>query len=418
MPPPEGGADSDPGADESDGCESYRGAMSGIATALTRWFDAPVQVRDAVLASALTVFAQLEVMFVDVAGSLIQQRVSFAMITAAIAWRRTVPLLAAGVVSVGIVLQTLAGPAPVAGPFVAMLIVTYSLGAHLTRWRSAVGLFVVLAGVHSYPLVQPEQANLADELGNLAIFVGLWLLGRTVRLREHRADTERRRAVAAETDREAYLQQALDDERERIAGELHDLVAHGVSVMVLQAGAGRQALDRDPVRTREALLAVESTGRQALDEMHRLLGLLRRNGDSSAPLEPPATLADLGSLIARIRAAGLTADAHIEGDARPLGPGVELNAYRIIQEALTNTLKHAQASQVCVRLNYRPDCLLIDIVDDGRSTAGSSRTLGGAGHGTISMRERVAMFDGDVVMGPAPDGGWRVSARLSTRAAS
>jgi signal transduction histidine kinase len=186
--------------------------------------------------------------------------------------------------------------------------------------------------------------------------------------------------------------------------------------MVLQAGAGRQALDQEPHRTREALLAVEATGRQALDEMHRLVGLLRRDDEDIASVEPPVTLAELGELLDQVRAAGLVAELQVVGDERPLPPGLELSAYRIIQESLTNTLKHARASRVQVLLEYRPDSLHIGVVDDGQpaSSLRPRRTLAGAGLGTISMRERVTMFGGDLHLGPEPDGGWRVAARLPT----
>lgn len=393
-------------------------SQAAVARALTRWFGLPVQVRDGTLAAIVTVFAQVELMFATVEGPLVQQRLGFLAMTAAPAWRRSTPLVAAAVGSVGMVVQTLAGPVPVVGGFVAILIVTYSLGAHTRGWRPVAGLVIVLAGVHVYPLVEPERASLADEIGNLAIFLGVWALGGMIQLRERRAERERQRAVAAESDRDSYLQQALSLERARIAGELHDLVAHGVSVMVLQAGAGRHALDREPDRTREALLAIETTGRQALDEMHRLLGLLRRDDRDVGRVEPSVSLAGLDELLAPVRAAGLTAQLHFDGDRRPLAPGLELNAYRIIQEALTNTLKHARANRVDVRLGYCPDSLHLEVVDDGTpSVASQSRgALAGAGHGTISMRERVTMFDGDLKFGPRPEGGWLVAARLSTRA--
>jgi signal transduction histidine kinase len=391
--------------------------MNAGARVLTRWFGLSDQARDAVLAAVVTVATQVELTVGAVEGSLAQQRVSFLAMTAAVVWRRSVPLLAAVVLSVGMVVQTLAGPAPVVGGFIAALIVTYSLGAHSQGRLSVVGLLVVLAGVHVYPLVDPERANLADEVGNLAIFVGVWALGGVIRLREARAEQLRGRAVAAETDRDERVREALSQERARLAGELHDLVAHGVSVMVLQAGAGRQALDHEPDRTRTALLAIESTGRQALDEMHRLLGLLSRDDDGAAPVDPPVTLAGLDELLDQVRAAGLTAQAHIAGERRPLAPGLELSAYRIIQESLTNTLKHAQAQRVDVRLDYQADSLLIEVTDDGlgRGSSRPRRGLAGTGHGTISMRERVTMFGGDLHLGPGPDGGWRVAARLPTR---
>lgn len=395
------------------------GMVDRLQRVLTWWFARPAWVRDTALAVLLTVVTQVELSLVAVEGSMVQQRLSFALMTLAVAGRRRVPLVAAAVLSVGMVIQTLAGTAPVVGGFVAMLIITYSLGAHASGWVSTAGLGLVLVGVHVYPLVEPDRVDLADEVGNLAIFVGVWALGHMIRRRESRADRLHDRAVAAETDREQRLRAALEHERARIAGELHDLVAHGVSVMVLQAGAARQAFDRDPRRAREALSAIESTGRQALEEMHRLLGLLRRSDDGIAEVEPPATLDGLERLLDHVRAAGLDAEVHIDGDRRRLSPGLELSAYRIIQESLTNTVKHAHASRVDVRLEYRPESLHVEVSNDGEpGDNGDQGRLAGAGHGTLSMRERVLMFGGDLELGPRPEGGWHVTAHLPTAAGS
>jgi signal transduction histidine kinase len=262
-------------------------------------------------------------------------------------------------------------------------------------------------------LVEPERANLADELGNLAFFAGAWLLGRMIRRREIRAEREQRRADTAERDRDEQMRRALRDERARIAGELHDLVAHGVSVMTLQAGAARHALHTDADRAREALLAIEATGRQALDEMHRLLGLLRRGDDGLASFEPPATLAGIDDLLEQVRAAGLVAEVHISGESRRLAPGLEVSAYRIVQEAITNALKHAGASRVDVHLDYTTKGLRVEVVDDGPGIRSARPgALPGAGHGIIGMRERVAMFGGELQVGPRAGHGWRVSARF------
>jgi signal transduction histidine kinase len=264
----------------------------------------------------------------------------------------------------------------------------------------------VLLGVFTYPLV--NNVNFADEVGNLAIFLGAWVLGRAVRSRQLRAVEAENHVVVLEQEREQTMRAVIADERARIARELHDIVAHGVSVMVLQAGAARQTLDRDPGKVRQLLLTVEQMGRQSLEEMHRLLGVLRRS-DDDLTLAPPLTLSAIGQLFDDVRKTGLTVDFRIEGDQRSLAPGLEVSAYRIVQEALTNTIKHADAAHIDVVLRYGTDALELTVTDDGH---GSDRGDGPGGHGLIGMRERAELFGGTIAAGPAEPRGWRVTARL------
>jgi signal transduction histidine kinase len=363
--------------------------------------------RDASFAVLLTFITQVELLTADnVEGPMVVQSLSFAVMTLSVGWRRAKPLLAAALLGPALVAQTLAGEVEIAGGFIALLVVTYSVASYADLRTARLGGLLVLVGVFTFPLV--NDTNFADEVSNMAIVVGPWILGRAVRSRQQRAVEAEDRAVAIEREREERMRVVIADERGRIARELHDIVAHGVSVMVLQAGAARQTLDRDPEKVRNLLETVEQMGRQALDEMHRLLGILRR-GDDDLTLTPPLTLSSIGRLIDDVRSTGLSVDYRIEGDQRGLAAGMEVSAYRIVQEALTNTIKHADASSVEVVLRYDVDALELTVTDDGR---GSGVDGGSDGHGLIGMRERTELFGGSVAAGPRDANGWVVEARL------
>lgn len=370
----------------------------------------PFWAQDLVLAAALTAFTQWEISqapFIE--GPLWVQRVTFAVITMSVALRRLAPLTAAVVGSGGLVAQTIwGGDAAVVGGFLAGILITHSVALYSTRRVALLGLLVILLGVHTYTFVNLDQFRLADEIGNTAIFVTIWGLGRTVRARDRRRDLAEARTARVEAEREAQMEAAIAEERARIARELHDVVAHGVSVMVLQAGAARQMLDQDSARATEALLAVENSGRHALHDMHRLLGILRR--DEALPLAPPAALSQLAELAEQMREVGLPVRVEIEGEMRPLQPSLELSAYRIVQEALTNTLKHTTQATAEVRVRYEPQVIDVEVTDTGATRAPAAPS---GGHGLVGMRERVRMFGGDLDTGPNPDGtGWVVRARL------
>jgi len=219
------------------------------------------------------------------------------------------------------------------------------------------------------------------------------------------------RTVELEREREENARRAVFDERVRIARELHDVVAHHVSMMGVQAGAARVVLDRDPVKTRQALASIETSSRQAVVELYRLLGFLRQAGDPD-DLAPQPNLGQLHELAAGMTGPELTVDVRVEGEQRLVAPTVEVSAYRIVQEALTNTLKHAGASRVDVHLRYWPDELEIEVVDDGRANGAASSAAGGLG--LIGMRERAALHGGQLVAGPGPAGGFAVRVRLPT----
>lgn len=370
-----------------------------------RWRGMSHGVRDGSFAVLLTFVTQVELLLADSEGPVAVQSISFAVMTLSVAWRRTMPLLAAALVGAGLVVQTLAGEAEVVGGFIAFLVVTYSVASYADLKNALLGGLFVLIGLSTFPLV--NDINFADEVGNLAIIVGTWTLGRAVRSRQLRAVEAEDRVVAIEREREEKMRAVVAEERGRIARELHDVVAHGVSVMVLQAGAARQTLDRDPGKVRELLETVEHMGRQALDEMHRLLSVLRRSDDLAVP--PPLKLTAIEQLIDDVRGTGLAVELRIEGEQRPLAPGMEVSAYRIVQEALTNTIRHAQASSVEVVLRYDPDALELTIRDNG---TGSTNDRSTGGHGLIGMKERAELFDGSVTAGPGEPNGWVVTARL------
>jgi signal transduction histidine kinase len=219
-----------------------------------------------------------------------------------------------------------------------------------------------------------------------------------------------RRAQLAERERDLVAREAVVEERARIARELHDAIAHNVSMMVVQAGAERRVIGEENAPTREVLETIENIGRGALTEMRRLVGMLR--SDAADPLEPQPGLADLSTLVAQVADAGLPVDLHVEGDERALPVGIELSAYRIVQEALTNALKHAGDARASVHVRYGRDSLELEISDDG-GVARQSAVSGG--HGLVGMRERVALYGGSLHAGRRETGGFTVRVLLPIR---
>ena len=293
------------------------------------------------------------------------------------------------------------------------------------RWdRRTSGIAAAAIGL-AFSTVIAIRGGLPAALGGLvqtvlAVAVA-WLLGTWARERRAYIGTVEERAERAEREREDRARLAVADERERIARELHDVVTHHVSVIVIQAEAGRRALDRRPEEARGALDAIAATGRQALTDMRRMLGILGPAEGAGASvagdaLEPMPGLDRLGRLLESVRAAGLPVELTIDGEPRPLDPGVELSAYRIVQEALTNTLKHARGARARVKVTYGSSMLEVRVADEGGSGSARVAPDDAGGRGLIGMRERVALFGGTLEAGPA-DGGFRVAARLPLDAA-
>jgi signal transduction histidine kinase len=262
--------------------------------------------------------------------------------------------------------------------------------------------------VDVFVLVERRQDE--PDVVYVTVLVGaVWQAGRVIRRRRLHAEGLEQHAARLERDREEQARGAVADERARIARELHDVVAHSVSVAVVQAEAGETLLERDPDAARQAFVAIQDTGRQALAELSRLLGIMRKDGDAPN-LAPPASISRLAPLVEEMRAAGLPVDIVVDGRPRQLAPGVDLSAYRIVQEALTNTLKHAGPAHAVVRVTYDQRALEVEVTDDGAGTAnGADR---GGGHGLVGMRERVTLYGGELEAGRRPEGGYAVRARL------
>ena len=363
---------------------------------------------DAVLALLLTVLAQIELLLADVVeGPMLLQSLSFMAMTASVAWRRSFPLLAATLAAAGLATQTVGGDAEVVGGFLALIIVTYSVASYAALKPALVGGALMLAAVFLYPFLR--GVSFADEVGNAAIFVGAWCLGRMVRSRQGRALHAQALLEAAEREHLERTRQIVSEERARIARELHDIVAHGVSLMVLQCGAARQTAERDPSTAKDLLASAEGQGRQALAELQRMLGILRTS--DAAEIVGPESISSVDQLVEGLRAAGLRVDYRVEGEQRPLATGLELSAYRIVQEATTNIVKHAAASSAEICIRYGPERLELCVKDDGRGSDGPGI---GIGHGLVGMKERASLFGGSVTAGVTDAGGWSVAAHLLT----
>jgi signal transduction histidine kinase len=238
---------------------------------------------------------------------------------------------------------------------------------------------------------------------------GPFLVGRIVNARVQLARELREKATRLERDQAEKQKLAVAEERARIAREMHDVVAHNVSVMVVQASAARRMIDHDPVRAREALSSVEQTGREALAEMRRMLDVLRAE-DERAALSPQPSIDELEALIELAREAGLDVDLEVEGERRRVSSSVDLSTFRIVQEALSNTIKHAGAAHARVRVRFGDDEMEVDVVDDGHGVR--PRDDNGKGHGLVGMRERVAMLGGRLEAGYRANGGFEVRATL------
>jgi signal transduction histidine kinase len=273
--------------------------------------------------------------------------------------------------------------------------------------KSGIGLAIVLGCIVIVVSNIPGQQSASDLVFIPLRFVVAWVAGYALRERAEQAEAAEMRATLAEREREAAARIAVAEERARIARELHDIVAHAVSVMVLQVGAIRHKLPEALEEDRDALQRVEQAGRTALAEMRRLLGAMRRDGDG-VELGPQPGLDGLDALLEDVGRAGLPVRLRVDGDRFPLPRAIDLSAYRIVQEGLTNALKHARASHADVTVRYHPDELEVEVVDDGAGSAASD----GLGHGLIGIHERVKIYGGEMKAGTAPAGGFALSARL------
>ena len=293
-----------------------------------------------------------------------------------------------------------------AGLFLAGLGGAILLGGLRSDVRARLGFLIVLAGAATIVVNDPTHVS-GDPIFTPVLFGVGWLIGYALRERAAQTEAAQERAARAERDRESAARLAVAEERGRIARELHDVVAHAVSVMVLQVGAVRHGMPESQVEHREALANVERAGRTALTEMRRLLGAMRHD-DEHPELAPQPGLASLEGLLADVRVAGLPVALEIHGEPVELPPGLDLSAYRVVQEALTNALRHAQAHQAEVQVSYESIDLRVEIRDDGQGPAAGN----GSGHGLVGIAERVKIYGGEMSAGGSPGGGFRVCARF------
>jgi signal transduction histidine kinase len=324
--------------------------------------------------------------------------------TLPIALRRRFPVeVFAITLSAAVISDLIGGPFQFAGALVGL----YTVAVYTGRPRSihaaaAAGIATVLTAIGD------SGTGMAQVTAILAVFAGSWLLGDNIRTRRAYLRELEDRADRLEREREESIRRAAADEQARIARELHDIITHNVSVMTVQAAAAGDVFETHPGRVREALDSIESTGREALTELRRLLGRVRPEG-AGTNFAPQPGLARLDALLEQVHAAGLQVDLTVEGTPHELPIGLDLSAYRIVQEALTNILKHAQASKATVRIRYEPDAIELEVIDDGRGPPADDAQRG---QGIIGMRERAALVGGALRVGRAPGGGFAVDARI------
>jgi signal transduction histidine kinase len=383
---------------------------------------------------AALVFDALLACLAMIASLMIQDRLPYAgwgapaamlITTLPLALRRVYPVAVFWVVLLGIVADSQDAHFI---SFVAIVLAAYSAIVH-SRYRGAAVLSVLVAAVGvtaAYPDTEIPQAG---RFTALFIFIPVVLAGNAVRQWRHQAGDSQERLRRAEAEHHAATLRVLAAERSRIASELHDVVTHNVSVMVVQAGAARRVLAGSPDDARAALLAVEASGRTAMVELQHLLGLLSPvegmeaedvSGTlDTAPLQPQPGLSHLRSLVDRVAAAGLPVELTVTGQPRTLPPGLDLTAYRVVQEALTNAIKHAGPAAAVVTLDYREDSVVVDVSDDGgpdhrlgREARTSPAGVTGSGRGLLGLRERLSLYGGEFDAGPRAAGGWRVRATL------
>jgi signal transduction histidine kinase len=366
---------------------------------------------DRVVAIGVVVLGQIELWIGNVVpGPKMLATLFLFVMAACVAVRRRWPLAAGSTALLANGLMILdAGPSQAVAVGVAWMCALYGIAVWTDTRGFVTGLGVLaLSNLIAYFSPPPRHFH-NNFLFTVVPAIAMYLLRRAVRDRQLRAETLAARAELLEREHELRANQAVAEERARIARELHDLVAHNVSVMVVQAGAERHALPDGENSTREALTSIEQAGRQALAEARRLLGMLRRNGEHEG-LEPQPSVEQIDLLVDQIQRAGLPVDLRIEGEPAPLPAGVELCAYRIVQEGLTNALKHAGPAHAEVLLRYELRGLDIEVRDDGQGV--TSPNGDGSGHGLIGMRERVALYGGSLETGPREGGGFQIHAHL------
>jgi signal transduction histidine kinase len=361
---------------------------------------------DVVLAGALLLAAELEAVLEPVSVPRWVDGLVVLGFTVPLAWRRRAPLT---VLAIAIATVLVYGEVEDEGShqtlILALALASFTAGYELPLRRAWVAPAMIVAADALAALALGQGGG--DAIFVLVIYAGPWAFGQALRSRGHRVDELAARADQLELERRQAEVAAVEAERARIARELHDVVSHSISVIAVQSQAIRRRLGPEHEREAADLAGVETTARQAMVEMRRLLGVLRSDGER-LPLAPNPGLAQLPRLVEQVRASGLEVDISVSGEPLPLPPGVDLAAYRIVQEALTNALKHAGTAHATVAIGYEAGAIALTVIDNG---AGANAN-GNSGHGLLGMRERVVLYGGTLETGAGADGGFRVHAVL------
>lgn len=328
-----------------------------------------------------------------------------------LAWRRRYPLAVMWVAIAAAALTPTEAPRLT---FYACVIAAYSAAAY-SPYRVATLLSAPVMFAAAGSLTGSSLPTVPTQYVPLLILVPITVAAVGLRTWKQRTKDGAEKMAALERDRAEDVRRATEHERARIARELHDVVTHNVSMMVIQAGAARKVMDASPDQAREALLAVEAGGRSAMTELRHVMGLLTTDPDPDGELSPQPGLARLDDLLTRVRGTGVTVESTVDGEPRELPSGVDLTAYRVVQEALTNAVKHAVGASIAVTIAYLPEELTVEITDTGGEPAPAAAS--GNGRGLIGLRERLALYGGTLDTGPRPSGGYRVGARLPLESA-
>jgi signal transduction histidine kinase len=370
-----------------------------------------VRLVDAALAVALTALSQAQLPRHETAWV----RLSL-LVTLVLAVRRRWPLASTLVLAGGLALQGLASEPPSNfGLYLAVLLASFTVAAERDIRGAVLGGVALAAGIAAHDVNSADYGSAAGMASDLVIPIILWGVGRGVRLQRHRADRAGELVAQLEADQEELARLAVTAERAHLARELHDVVTHSVSVVVIQAQGARRALTGEQPQVTQALADIETAGRSALTEMRRLLGVLRDEEAAGAASRAPG-LGDLPALVRLVSSAGLAVELTETGTPRPLEPAVELTAYRIVQEALTNALRHAAPATARVTLAWSDGGLAVHVVDTGAGTR-PDVAPGVGNRGLLGLHERVTAHGGSLRSGPAADGGHHVAARLPVRLA-
>jgi signal transduction histidine kinase len=366
---------------------------------------------DALIAVAFVAMTVAEAVFSPAVSRPVEHILVAGLAMAALAWRRRSPLVVAALV---VASNIAVNPGGQFTTLLSLVLVCFTVGAETRPPRNYLGLGLVLVPFLIVSVIDTFEPS--DLAAALVFFAGPWAVGVVIRGRIASEEEAVARAEQLERSRELEAARAAADERTRIARELHDIVSHSISVVTIQTQAVRRRLGPENAAEARDLAAVEATAREALAEMRRLFGVLRTEQDQPLALAPQPGLSELDRLVRQVGAADMQVGLRIEGDQVPLSPGVDLAAYRIAQEGLTNAVRHARATRADVLVRYSPDRLDVEVEDNGRGLSRSQLANGtssnGGGHGLVGIRERVALYGGTVELVPSSGGGVRLAVSL------